>query len=155
MTKVQRRLRQLSALIRDRIASSLQLAPMEATGRSRKTKSVHPELCPFLQHTRHFKLLIASPPLQVAPIRLGHPRLSMIFMAHAMKVGSDTSAARPKLCPKTVNGNGAPERSAFGCGGSCSNTQFQLNTDDFIDDKGVRRLLLRPSQSLLRFYRGT
>ena len=88
MTKVQRRLRQLSARIRDRIASSLQLALMEPTGRSRKTKSVHPEPCPSLQHTRHFKLL------------------SMIFMALAMKVGSDTSAARRKLCPKIVNGTG-------------------------------------------------
>ena len=61
---------------------------MEPTSRSRKTKSVHPEPCPSLQPTRHFKLL------------------SMIFMALAMKVGSDTSAARRKLCPKIVNGTG-------------------------------------------------
>ena len=42
-----------------------------------------------------------------------------------------------KAMPKNCKWNGAPERSAFGCGGSCSNTQFQLNTDDFIDEKGV------------------
>ncbi|KAL8852651.1 MAG: hypothetical protein Q9221_002411 [Calogaya cf. arnoldii] len=39
--------------------------------------------------------------------------------------------------PKNCKWNGAPERSAFGCSGSCSKTQFLLNTDDYVDDKGV------------------
>ncbi|KAL9599868.1 MAG: hypothetical protein Q9219_003562 [cf. Caloplaca sp. 3 TL-2023] len=39
--------------------------------------------------------------------------------------------------PKNCKWNGAPERSAFGCSGSCSKTQFLLNTDTYVDDKGV------------------
>lgn len=42
-----------------------------------------------------------------------------------------------KAMPKNCKWNGAPERSAFGCSGSCSKTQFLLNTDDYVDDKGV------------------
>ena len=42
-----------------------------------------------------------------------------------------------KAMPKNCKWNGAPERSAFGCSGSCSKTQFLLNTDNYVDDKGV------------------
>lgn len=42
-----------------------------------------------------------------------------------------------KAMPKNCKWNGAPERSEFGCSGSCSNTQFLLNTDNYVDDKGV------------------
>ncbi|KAL8706621.1 MAG: hypothetical protein Q9201_000368 [Fulgogasparrea decipioides] len=42
-----------------------------------------------------------------------------------------------KAMPKNCKWNGAPKRSEFGCSGSCSKTQFQLNTDDYIDAKGV------------------
>ncbi|KAL8729755.1 MAG: hypothetical protein Q9181_004891 [Wetmoreana brouardii] len=42
-----------------------------------------------------------------------------------------------KAMPKNCKWNGAPERSAFGCSGSCSKTQILLNTDDYVDDKGV------------------
>lgn len=42
-----------------------------------------------------------------------------------------------KAFPKNCKWNGAPVRSEFGCSGSCSNTQFLLNTDNYVDDKGV------------------
>lgn len=42
-----------------------------------------------------------------------------------------------KAMPKNCKWIGAPQGSAYGCTGSCSKTQFQLNTDSFIDDKGV------------------
>ncbi|KAL8942162.1 MAG: hypothetical protein Q9216_001809 [Gyalolechia sp. 2 TL-2023] len=41
-----------------------------------------------------------------------------------------------KSMPKNCKWNGAPEQSEFGCSGSCSQTQFLLNTDDYFDDKG-------------------
>ncbi|KAL8697313.1 MAG: hypothetical protein Q9224_002379, partial [Gallowayella concinna] len=42
-----------------------------------------------------------------------------------------------KAMPENCKWNGAPVRSQFGCSGSCSKTQFLLNTDNFVDDKGV------------------
>lgn len=42
-----------------------------------------------------------------------------------------------KSMPKNCKWNGAPERSEFGCSGSCGKTQFLLNTDSFKDDRGV------------------
>lgn len=42
-----------------------------------------------------------------------------------------------KAMPKNCKWNGAPVRSEFGCSGSCSKTQFLLNTDTYVDDKGV------------------
>ena len=41
-----------------------------------------------------------------------------------------------KAMPKNCKWNGAPVRSEFGCSGSCSKTQFLLNTDTYVDDKG-------------------
>ena len=41
-----------------------------------------------------------------------------------------------KAMPRNCEWNGAPMRSAFGCSGSCSSSQFLLNTDTFVDDKG-------------------
>lgn len=41
-----------------------------------------------------------------------------------------------KSLPKNCAWNGAPERSAFGCSGKCGKTQFLLNTDAYLDDKG-------------------
>ncbi|KAL8913518.1 MAG: hypothetical protein Q9171_001706 [Xanthocarpia ochracea] len=42
-----------------------------------------------------------------------------------------------KAMPKNCKWDGAPERNVFGCSGSCSETQFSLNTDDYIDAKGT------------------
>lgn len=38
--------------------------------------------------------------------------------------------------PQNCAWNGAPERSEFGCEGSCGSSQFTLNTDSYLDAKG-------------------
>jgi len=43
-----------------------------------------------------------------------------------------------KAIPKNCAWNGAPERSQFGCSGTCGHDQFQLNTDTYTDARGEK-----------------